>query len=1366
MHAALRIDAGSDRPVSEPPALRLTTLGALRLVSSTVGEDVVIYEGANKALALFTYLACAPGRGATRAHLQELLWERQAPEAAQQSLRTYLWKLRKLLPPEAITGDEFVVLHHTCDVDRDALVDAANRGDADTVVARYTGEFFPSYTQPDSPQFDAWVQSERLRLRGIYSRCAERVIATAIDGGRFREAIEVGRNLRDSEPLDEAGWRPLLNALLVSGDSVNAANESAVLLRTLTADGREPMPATASLLSAIARMSRLDNAPDIDLNRYVTPLIARDREYSQLLASWTRARDGAAAHVHLRGSAGMGKSRLLDDFATRLQRERAAVVRARADIGRRALPYAFIGVLAAQLASRRGAAAISPGSMSALLAINPALSSFFNGAPDTSTGDEALRRRTLALSELIAVLSDEQPLAIVLDDVQWADSDSCRLLAGAFASSDAMSCLLITAAREGLPAAFAESRSDTMILEGLGAESVIEVLQSLATLPDDAWAMEFPRQLHEASGGLPLHIFDALRLATERGVLKRDRQTWQCADPSALAQLLEKGAPLPRRIEMLTTSERHVLLRLAVAGVPCENALFGDEGSDAEEAPAPLTRLERLGYVTMDDGRWCIAHDAITEAIISRSAAADVRGAHESLAVELLAALPALPDVTTRIALRTVIAHGVMAESTGVLRVAFGRYVSLSRRLNDRRRLPDIADDALGDLRSARHRATLIASLPPRARVRDLITTHWRPTAAVASVAVIASLLGAYFATRPTTPAADGYLAFIQTDSLSGTTVHEVPMYSSMWTPAQALDAVTAPTVLALPNDPSAWNAVPTGALDGSWVGSLTQTDSGTTDLFLFDRDQKPRRLTFAAGDDVDPSMAPDGRLVAFSSARWSPDEARSIAILDLRAGTVSRLIRTHTFDESPTWSPDGRRVAFTRREGVGGKLCVVTVDGRLTECPDLQVAGAYVRALAWHDDSVLLATVGPNYARVHVDSASVTLLDSSVASRTVSPDGRWLASIRGPSRLGDAPTCEVAPALAPHLRRFVRFSASRTSACPPMLWSRARGDHRFVAKILLDTVRVGPYTNVPYQLTARAIRGPDTTAASHMRWTTSDTTLATVTSAGLLQPRRAGVLVVHASYGGWRSDSARLTISVSHPRILIQEEWHGTLSNDWVPFGDPKPKIVSLAEGTRALLNNGDGTFQSGVHSRVPMPIDSGLALDTWVSVPVTMDRSQGVRVGLYTDVDSVGLAHWNHKDGWAFTTGRDARGGCEFQYPAGLEQTTSYISQFAAATYQMAAPLNWAKGEQVRVRLQLFPDGRCGAAVNGRVVGLGAAAIRLQARRAYVYIYGNSPGTLAVVGPVTISKGVADGIEWKGESSQGSSGVGPTKQAAVKRY
>ena len=117
------------------PTLVLHTFGECRLVQRTDGYEHTLYEGSNKALALLTYLACAPGRSAMRTHVQEILWGRRPTEAAQGAVRTYLWKLRKTLGPDVIVGDEILRLTSAIEVDRELMLDAANRGDMEAAVA-------------------------------------------------------------------------------------------------------------------------------------------------------------------------------------------------------------------------------------------------------------------------------------------------------------------------------------------------------------------------------------------------------------------------------------------------------------------------------------------------------------------------------------------------------------------------------------------------------------------------------------------------------------------------------------------------------------------------------------------------------------------------------------------------------------------------------------------------------------------------------------------------------------------------------------------------------------------------------------------------------------------------------------------------------------------------------------------------------------------------------------------------------------------------------------------------------------------------------------------------------------------------------
>ena len=51
-----------------------------------------------------------------------------------------------------------------------------------------------------------------------------------------------------------------------------------------------------------------------------------------------------------------------------------------------------------------------------MVALAPAASSYLNAQPDKSTGDESLRRRSLALIELVGSVAQDSALALLIDD--------------------------------------------------------------------------------------------------------------------------------------------------------------------------------------------------------------------------------------------------------------------------------------------------------------------------------------------------------------------------------------------------------------------------------------------------------------------------------------------------------------------------------------------------------------------------------------------------------------------------------------------------------------------------------------------------------------------------------------------------------------------------------------------------------------------------------------------------------------------------------------------------------------------------------------------------------------------------------------
>lgn len=78
----------------------------------------------------------------------------------------------------------------------------------------------------------------------------------------------------------------------------------------------------------------------------------------------------------------------------------------------------------------------------------------------------------------------------------------------------------------------------------------------------------------------------------------------------------------------------------------------------------------------------------------------------------------------------------------------------------------------------------------------------------------------------------------------------------------------------------------------------------------------KPHRLFFDHGKDIELHWSPDGKRLAFVSARG--DHALIGIFTSLKQPIEYLAPSTHR-DFSPRWSPDGKRIAFVRLHGVGG---------------------------------------------------------------------------------------------------------------------------------------------------------------------------------------------------------------------------------------------------------------------------------------------------------------------------------------------------------------------------------------------------------------------------------------------------------------
>lgn len=494
-----------------PPDLdvSLRSLGQTALVADAgEGERSVLPTG--KPLALLAFLTCAPGRAATREQLIDLLWSDVERESARHTLRQTLWYIKRRLgaDPFASRGDTLslaIPIHS----DRDAFLAALEAGEHATAIARYGGDFFPSFAAPGGAEFEHWADMERFRLRGLFVRATESLVRQYIAEWRPQDAVPLARRARTLVPDSQATWRLLLEALLAAEDRVSALSEAERLEQWLAQEEASVEAATTALLRQVRSESSRPATPAPD-EALVAELVGRETAFAQLMDAWTNARRGRAAHVHVTAGAGLGKTRLLDGLARRLRAAKARVLTVRALQANRELPYAMAADLTLALARLRGAAGVSPDVASTLVALAPGVSTYLAAQPDRASGDDALRRRTMALRELVTTIADDAPIAVLVDDVHWADSPSHGMLASLAAALEGAPVLLVTASRPADTRLVVQDRTQPLQLLPLTEEEVGTLVGSLGELTgntDDnadgtaaSPAQRLPQRLHEATG--------------------------------------------------------------------------------------------------------------------------------------------------------------------------------------------------------------------------------------------------------------------------------------------------------------------------------------------------------------------------------------------------------------------------------------------------------------------------------------------------------------------------------------------------------------------------------------------------------------------------------------------------------------------------------------------------------------------------------------------------------------------------------------------------------------------------------------------------------------------------------------------------
>jgi DNA-binding SARP family transcriptional activator len=1338
-------DAVSDHSIS------LRCLGQTALVSDAAGEERALLP-MGKPLALFTFLACAPERTATREQLIDLLWSDVERESARHTLRQTLWYLKRRIgtDPFVSRGDTLTLaldLHS----DREAFLAALEAGEYATAVERYGGDFLPGFAAPGGAEFEQWADLERHRLRGLFLRAAESLVRQLIGEWRPREAVPIARRARTLVPDAQATWRLLLEALLAADDRLAALSEAEQLEQWLAREETPVEAATATLLRQV-RSESVRPAPAPAEESLSAELVGRDREFAQLMEAWTNARRGRATHVHITARAGLGKSRLLDGLARRLRAAKARVVTVRALQANRDLPCALAADLTLALARLRGAAGVSPDVASTLVALAPGVSTYLSAPPDRTTGDDALRRRTLALQELVTTIADDAPVAVLVDDVHWADAPSRTMLASVAASLAAVPVLLVTASRQVDPQLGVDERTQLLPLAPLTEEDVGALLRSLGELPDgsdheagaDASLDTLATRLSAATGGSPLLLLETLQLALERGALRVQERVWQCPDPNTLSAILRSGSAMRDRLLAVSDAHQGTMLLFAVIGTELDAAAV--ERAAGAEGTAALHELESRGLLAHRNGSWIIAHDELAELTRELASASRLARAHRQAASLLEASAQDSPNLLLRAA-----HHRHEAGDRTEASLLLARVARLTDAVGDRAALGALAQSVIGANGTRAQRDALLDALPWRTRTnlgRLAIVT------AVSSALLLAATAAWHQRGLSAVSPPDAVL-YLPVFTAEESTLVRVDLREDQLRHVDALDARAEPTPMttlrALARMHPIYLAQGDTVIGTSWAYG---SDAGGELQAVRLADGRALRYTDSPGDDYAATAGPDAQSVVFVSARWDSMQRSDLAVLDRATRQVRRLTRSPDAETLPLLSPDGSRIVFSRTYATvrPSTLCWISLDGLLEECVPATPELIRPMPLGWYDSEQVYVSSesdesgATRLSRVHLRTGRTVLLDDGADSYQLSPSGAFVLALYRSDGTRATELAVFTPD-QPSRRVPVRWrGATIPYRAGSQLWRDAGRRSERITEVHIRGIPPEVPSNGRVQLTlaAQTQRSVAYTPPA-VWWQSLDTTRATVRSDGLLLPRAPGAVRIVGSAGGWRADTA--TITITPPRVgetVFEERWSTLDTTRWLTFGTPAPFVE---RGT--LRVNGDRHLHSGVVSWPRILPDAGMGLEIEFQLPMTELQWQNVTVGFAPKGTDAQLAAWTGRAGPdpnAIIDGPTDDRLCLLTIPRGEMGDHAgqlMLSSGRSSTPVREFPITPTDGAWHTLRVQLFSDGRCGAAIDGIIVARSQLAIPMDMPMR-VLIQGQSMFTQVRVGALSVWRGERLDLPW----------------------
>jgi tetratricopeptide (TPR) repeat protein len=363
-------------------------------------------------------------------------------------------------------------------------------------------------------------------------------------------------------------------------------------------------------------------------------LVGRDQEIKQFTQHLESALKGKGTTVFVSGEAGVGKTRLANEFLAVAEKMGAKILSGWC-LSEAAITYfPFAEAFNAYVSS------ISDKKAKSRIKKHLGITGWLKGpefageskAHELFSNPEIERDRTFeAVASVLLQQSAQEPLVLFLDDLQWADhlslallhylarkcKNSRLLIIGAYRPEE-----LIRTKEEKLhpleQTIFSMSREDLLVKIELNRLKLDDFPEFLKSIFRSAIDEEFVEKLYKETEGNPLFTLETLNLLVDEGFLSERENRWILTAPLEKLGIPSKvNGVISQRIARLEREERKLLDLAAISGYSFSpyilSRTLASDITDVLQTLAEIQQRHRL--IRSEDSTFEFTHQKIREVI-------------------------------------------------------------------------------------------------------------------------------------------------------------------------------------------------------------------------------------------------------------------------------------------------------------------------------------------------------------------------------------------------------------------------------------------------------------------------------------------------------------------------------------------------------------------------------------------------------------------------------------------------------------------------------------------------------------------------------------------------------------------------------